>query len=213
LAGPGSRQATTLLRGATLGDVEVKAQDTTTRLMAFNYALAHERALKVVQDLTIRQFAKTIHPSVHSIAWQLWHAARWEDRFAEILLEKLPELTVRHGPARQIWNIESIGQRWGLPVTRMGFRDTGTKMADEAAEQMRLPKKPEIVDYAQRAFAFADDVVGSLTGELLLMELPGDPDHDSVGQNLMHWLDHVNRHLGMMEAMKGQLGLRGTVTG
>jgi len=26
----------------------------------------------------------------------------------------------------------------------------------------------------------------------------------------MYWLDHVNRHLGMMEAMKGQLGLSGS---
>jgi uncharacterized damage-inducible protein DinB len=190
----------------------VNVQDTTTRLMVFNYALAHKRALKVVSDLTSRQFSKTIHPSVHSIAWQLWHMARWEDRFAEILLEKLPELQHQHGPPRQLWNSESIGERWGLPVTHMGFRDTGTKMADEAAEQLRLPKKPEIVDYAQRAFAFADEVAGSLTDELLLMELPGDPDHDSVAQNLMHWLDHINRHLGMMEAMKGQLGVAGTVT-
>jgi hypothetical protein len=44
------------------------------------------------------------------------------------------------------------------------------------------------------------------------VELPGDPDHDSAGQNLMYWLDPVNRHLGMMEAMKGQLGLTGSAT-
>jgi hypothetical protein len=44
------------------------------------------------------------------------------------------------------------------------------------------------------------------------MESPRDPDHESVGQNLMYWLDHVNRHLGMMEAMKGQLGLTGSAT-
>jgi hypothetical protein len=43
-------------------------------------------------------------------------------------------------------------------------------------------------------------------------ELPGDPDHDSFGQNLMYWLDHVNRHLGMMEAMTGQQGLSGSAT-
>jgi hypothetical protein len=190
----------------------VGAGETTTHLMVFNFALAHERALKVVENLTSRQFAKALHPSVHSIGWQLWHIARWEDRFAEILLEKLPSLSDRHGPARQLWNSESIGERWGLPVARMGFRDTGTKMDELAADQMRLPKKSEVVDYAQRAFAFADEVCSSLTDKLVLMELPGDPDHDSVGQNLMYWLDHVQRHLGMMEAMKGQLGLTGSVT-
>jgi hypothetical protein len=29
---------------------------------------------------------------------------------------------------------------------------------------------------------------------------------------VMYWIDHVNRHLGMMEAMKGQLGLTGSAT-
>jgi hypothetical protein len=180
--------------------------------MVFNFARAHKLALKVVDNLTSRQFAKTLHPSVHSIGWQFWHIARWEDRFAEILLEKLPSLTERHGPARQLWKRESIGERWGLPVTHMGFRDTGTKMDEAAAELMRLPKKSEVVDYAQRAFAFVDEVCSSLTDDILLMELSGDPDHDSVGQNLMYWLEHIHRHIGMMEAMKGQLGLTGSVT-
>ena len=185
---------------------------TATDLLVSNYALAHERTLKLVEDLTDEQFAKSIHPSVHSIGWQFWHIARWDDRFAEILLEKLPDLANRHGAARQLWTSESIGERWGLPSGTLGLRDTGTEMENEAADLVRLPGKSDVVDYARRAFAFAETVTGSLTDELLLMELPGDPDHDSVGQNLMYWLDHVNRHLGMMEAMKGQQGLSGSAT-
>jgi hypothetical protein len=200
------------LLGANLGAVGAATPETATRLLLRNYAVAHERALKVVEDLTDEQFAMSLHPSVHSIGWQLWHAARWEDRFAEILLHRVPELAQRHGPARQLWNSESIGERWGLPVANMGYRDTGTAMDEEAAERMVLPEKAQVVDYARRAFAFADEVSASLTDELLLMELPGDPDHDSVGQNLVIYLEHVTRHLGTMEAMKGQLGLRGSVT-
>jgi len=186
--------------------------ETTKRLLLRTYTLAHERALKVVDDLTDKQFAKPVHSSVHTIGWQLWHTARWEDRFAEILLDRLRELAAKHGPARQLWNSESIGERWGLPVASMGYRDTGTSMEEAAAEQMQLPEKSEVIDYARRAFAFVEEVCASLSDEHLLMELPGDPDHDSVGQNLMLYLEHVNRHLGMMEAMKGQLGLTGSVT-
>jgi uncharacterized damage-inducible protein DinB len=195
-----------------LGPVGFETQEALSHLIARNYAIAHERALKVVDDLTDEQFAKPLHSSVHSVGWQLWHIARWDDRFAELLLEKLPELTKRHGAARQLWTAESIGQKWGLPAGTMGLRDTGTNMADEAADQVRLPAKEDVVDYARRAFAYSDEVTSSLTDPLLLMELPGDPDHDTFGQNLMYWLDHVNRHLGMMEAMKGQLGLTGGVT-
>jgi uncharacterized damage-inducible protein DinB len=183
-----------------------------TRLLVWNYALAHGRTLKVVDDLTNEQFAKPLHPSVHSIGWQLWHIARWDDRFAEILLENLPELAREHGAARQVWKSESIGERWGFPVGTLGLRDTGTDMKDEDADQLTLPDKSEVVNYARRAFEFADKVTGSLTDELILMESPRDPDHESVGQNVMYWIDHVNRHLGMMEAMKGQLGLTGSAT-
>src|SRR5258708_1811083 len=187
-------------RATGAGDLE-----NATRLLVWNYALAHERTLKVVEDLTDKQFAKPIHHSVHSIGWQLWHTARWDDRFAEILLEKLPELAQEQGAARQLWKSESIGERWGFPVGTLGVRDTGTEMKDEDADRLTLPGKPEVVGYSRRAFAFLDDVLGSLTDPLILMELPGDPDHDSVGQNLMYYLDHVNRHLGMMEALKAQL--------
>jgi hypothetical protein len=200
------------MMGVKLGAVGAPAPETTKGLLLRTYSLGHERALKVVDDLTDDQFARSLHPAVHSIGWQLWHTARWEDRFAEILLDRLPALAQRHGPARQLWNSESIGERWGLPATSMGYRDTGTTMEPEAAEHMRLPAKAEVVDYARRAFAFVDEVCGSLSDEQLLMELPGDPDGDSVGQNLMLYLEHVNRHLGMMEGMKGQLGLTGSVT-
>jgi hypothetical protein len=61
-------------------------------------------------------------------------------------------------------------------------------MKDEAADQLTMPGKSEVVDYARRAFAFADKVAGSLTDQLILMESPRDPDHESVGQNLLHRL-------------------------
>jgi hypothetical protein len=192
--------------------VGAQTPETASGLLLRNYALAHERTLKLVDELSDEQFSRPLHPSVHSIGWQLWHIARWEDRFAEILLEKLPDLAERHGAARQLWTSESIDERWGLAAGTLGLRDTGTDMEAEAADQVRLPEKAEVVDYARRAFAFADEVAGSLTDQLLLIELPGDPDHESFGQNLMYWLDHVNRHLGMMEAMKGQQGLSGSAT-
>src|SRR5438132_2886881 len=107
-----------------------RPSESLTRLLVWNYALAHKRSLKVVEDLTDEQFGQSLHPSVHSVGWQLWHIARWDDRFAEILLENLPELSSEHRPARQLWKEESIGERWGFPAGKMGLRDTGTDMKD-----------------------------------------------------------------------------------
>ena len=181
-------------------------------LLTKNYAIAHDRVIESAERTVDGQFAKSMGTRVHSVAWQVWHIARWDDRFAEILLTNLPDLAGKHGSPRQIWSSESIGERWGFPTGKLGLRDTGTDMKDEEAELLSLPGKSEVVDYARRAFAFADEVTGSLTDQLNFSEMPRDPDHESVGQNLMYWLDHVNRHLGMMEAMKGQQGLTGSAT-
>jgi hypothetical protein len=68
------------------------------------------------------------------VAWQVWHIARWDDRYAEILVEKTPELADRFGPPQQIWAAESLAKQWGLPIGHMGRRDTGTEMDDESAD-------------------------------------------------------------------------------
>lgn len=188
------------------------ALDTTSGLLARNYAVVHARVLKVVDELTPEQFARPVHPALHSIGWHVWHTARWDDRLTEIVLKNLPELVREHGPAEQIWVTDSLGERWGLPVGAMGYRDTGTEMEDEAAAQMRLPEKAEVVEYARRVFARIDDLVRSLPDGVLLAVMPGDADGDSTAQNLMSYEVHANRHLGTIEAMKGQLGLRGSAT-
>jgi hypothetical protein len=186
-------------------------RDTTSALLARNYALAHKRVLDVVEELSPEQFGRSIHPAVHSIGWQVWHIARWDDRFAEILLERFPEI----GPPNtrgQIWADESVGMSWGLPAGTMGVRDTGTSMADVDAEQVRLPAKAEVVAYARQVFARLDELAKALPDEVLLAVMPGDPDLDTTAENVLIYLEHASRHLGTIEALKGQLGLKGSAT-
>jgi hypothetical protein len=42
------------------------------------YRQAHERLLKAA-EVRPDQFAWSAGPSLHSIAWHMWHAARWDD--------------------------------------------------------------------------------------------------------------------------------------
>ena len=46
------------------------------------YRLTHERLLKVSEEVTPEQFVWSAGPSLHSVAWQLWHSARWDDYLA-----------------------------------------------------------------------------------------------------------------------------------
>ena len=181
-------------------------------LLTKNYAIAHDRVIESAQRTVDDQFGNSMGARVHSVAWQVWHIARWDDRYAEILVEKTPELASRFGPSEQIWAAESLAKQWGLPIGHMGRRDTGTEMDDESADALRLPDKGLVIDYARRVFARLQSVLNALPEARIFTPIADDPDKDTYAHNTMLYLDHVQRHLGMIEALRGLQGTAGTAT-
>jgi len=186
--------------------------DTAVNLLAKHYAVAHGRVVESAGRTEDSQFAKSMGTRVHSVAWQVWHIARWDDRFAEIVIDKTPDLAGRFGPPGQIWARESLAKQWGLPIGQMGRRDTGTGMDDEPADALRLPGKAVVLDYAQRVFAHLQAVLKAMPDDSLFAVMADDPDGDSYADNIMIYLDHVERHLGMIEALRGLQGTAGSAT-
>jgi uncharacterized damage-inducible protein DinB len=180
-------------------------------LLANHYAIAHGRVIESAVRTDDGAFAKSMGERVHSVAWQVWHITRWDDRFAEIMLEKTPGLAGKFGRG-QIWTAESLAERWGLPVGQMGRRDTGTEMDDKSADALQLPEKSVLVDYARRVFARLQAVLKAMPDDSLFDVMPDDPDGDSYADNIVIYLDHVQRHLGMIEALRGLQGTTGSAT-
>ncbi len=158
------------------------------------YKLTHQRLLNAAEELTPEQFAWSAGPSLHSVAWQLWHAARWDDVFASYFHRALA-----HEPRAQVWDRESLTARWSLVSESMGRRDTGTEMSDEAAEAMRFPVQTDVIGYAKLAFAYAEEAITLITDELPKVE----PDGDTKLDNVLIYLEHLSRHLGMIESIRG----------
>jgi hypothetical protein len=181
-------------------------------LVAKHYAIAHGRVIESAEQTDDGQFATSMGTRVHSVAWQVWHIARWDDRFAAIMIDKTPELTGRLGPHGEIWASESLAKQWGLPIGQMGQRDTGTGMDDESADALRLPGKAVVLDYARRVFARLQAVLNAMPDASLFAVMPDDPDGDTFADNIVIYLDHVQRHLGMIEALRGLQGTAGTAT-
>jgi hypothetical protein len=181
-------------------------------LLVKNYAIAHGRVIESAERTDEGSFANSVGTRVHSVAWQVWHIARWDDRFAEVLIEKTPGLAGQFGRPDQIWTAESLAKRWGLPVGQMGRRDTGTEMDDESADALQLPAKAEVVEYAGRVFARLQTVLKAMPDAGVFAVMPDDPDGDTYADNIMIYLDHVQRHLGMIEALLGLQGTPGTAT-
>jgi len=162
------------------------------------YKLAHERLLKAAEDLPPEEFAWSAGPSLHSVAWQLWHAARWDDVFASYFHRALAK-----DPRAQVWERESLADRWSLASGSMGRRDTGTEMSDEAAEELRFPAQEEVLGYARLAFAYVEEAITLIPEDELLTVAKDDPDGDTKLDNVLIYLEHLSRHLGMIESIRG----------
>jgi len=163
-----------------------------------SYRLAHERLLKAAEELSPEQFASSAGPSLHSVAWQLWHAARWDDVFASYF-----HRAAAQEPRTQVWERESLADRWSLPSGSLGRRDTGTELSDEAAEEIRFPAQEEVVGYARLAFAYADEAIQLISDDQLLALPKVEPDGDTKLDNVLIYLEHLSRHLGMIESIRG----------
>jgi hypothetical protein len=171
------------------------------------YKLTHERLLKAGEELSPEQFAWSAGPSLHSVAWQLWHAARWDDVFGSYF----HKVTAKD-PRQQVWERESLTGKWGLAEGSMGRRDTGTEMPDEMAEEIRFPDQKDVISYARLVFAYAEEAIELMSEDQLLAVPKVDPDGDSRLDNLLIYLEHLSRHLGMIESIRGLQGLVGSST-
>lgn len=123
------------------------------------------------------------------------------------------ELTVRLGAAQEIWSVERLAEGWGLVADSLGFGESGMGLDDMASAALPLPDKAALLDYVARAFAAADRAVGAVDNAqfaLPCLDLLGR--ETTVGGAVLNHLLHASRHLGMIEALRGVQGLRGTAT-
>lgn len=169
------------------------------------YTTTHERILQATEPLSQAELDWSPGVTAPSIAFHLWHTARYADYVAEIIW----------GPGSQIWEQERLAELWGLG-TNLGIAGTGMGLDDAASVTLPLPGKDTLLEYARRAFMHANAAAQSLTDEQFF-EVRQDrygiayKEH-ILGPAVLMFLAHTSRHLGMIEALKGFQGMRGTAT-
>jgi hypothetical protein len=175
------------------------------------YTRTLQDVLRTVEPLTEEQFHRR-PANTNSIAFNVWHLARWADHLASILSEMSPSLRQRLGAMPEIWTAEGLQARWQFPAD-LGQAATGMELDADAAAALPMPAKDVLLDYAKRAFAQAGRAVASLRDDDLLVDARIDPARvpwieptESYGPPLswvLVYARHDNRHLGMIEAIKG----------
>jgi hypothetical protein len=172
---------------------------------------AHERVLVAARGLDEAQLQ--LRPDgTNSIAWNLWHVARFAD-LVQFELAAAPSFVERLGWVGQLWEREALAARWGLDPSQLGRWETGWGMPEEIAHAMRLPAD-ELRDYAERATAALGRTLDLIDEAAILGEFasPLSGDVHGYAPFLVRHATHVNRHLGMIECLRGQITGRGSAT-
>jgi DinB family protein len=191
-----------------------------TEEIAHIYALGHRNVLDAVQELDEDQM-RWRPPRSNSIAFNLWHIARWADHMQWVVGSLTPGLRARLGTSGEIWTREALAAKWRFPAGSLGSVETGMGMDEDASAELPLPPKHDLIAYATRAFAAADRAVREVRDDDLARSAEFDPamvpwtsksEYGTVANWILGGIRHDSRHLGMIEALKGAMGMRGTAT-
>ena len=179
----------------------------------------HQLMLTLTGDLTGGQMAQQPSPDAPPIAWHLWHSARWADRFQASFRGKEAGPGQPPDPPGQIWTGQGLAGRWGLDPQSLGVLETGMGMEVAVAVSVAQIGKAALLDYARRTFAEVDQAIAEI--DVLQLQEPRKSireyriDGDRVAEapggettvvaDLVFYLTHLGRHIGMIEALRGAM--------
>ena len=176
--------------------------------LAHIYTLNHRNALEAVADLDEDKL-RWRPPRSNSVAFNLWHIARWADHFQSILSTMTPTLRERIGATPELWTRAGYAAKWGFPQDGLGTVQTGMGMDEDASAKLALPAKPELLHYVTGAFELADRGVRLVRDDDLTQPAELDADrvpwlssptqYGTVGIWIATGIRHEARHLGVID--------------
>ena len=164
----------------------------------------HKVVLNLAGDLTDEQLNWKPEGYSTSIGFHLWHLGRESDYLKAAILHHNPQFVPEFGDGKEIWEKESLAQKWSFPE---GLHETvGTGLSDEAAANLPIPNKDELLDYLRSSYEGIEQFIESLDTKypnFENMEEELRKKIEMIRLNLLVFLSHDCRHLGMMECLKG----------
>tara|TARA_B100000029_G_scaffold9842_1_gene10771 strand:+ start:235 stop:792 length:558 start_codon:yes stop_codon:yes gene_type:complete len=163
--------------------------------------------LQAIDGLTEEEASKWPTDTAPSCKWHLWHMGRWADYvqalISPIVDEESPEL----------WEFAGVADEWGFDGIDLGMWGAGSGLGNETGKYLPLPSLENVRGYAAEAFDLLEKRVARL--DSVSFNAPFTDWHDNetnVGDAMVGYIAHANRHLGMLEAISGIFGKDGSVT-
>jgi DinB superfamily len=173
------------------------------------YRTTHARVVALAEKLADEQLRWRPTPSSLSIAFHVWHIARWTDHLQATFPGMTAELGRRLPPGVQIWEAEDLTTQWGFDAAQLGYAATGMTMPETIATGLMFPPKDTLLAYLQRAFAAVDRSLAAVDDQQFGEAEQPQPltegiwGASTVGDAILTHLIHDNRHLGMLECLAG----------
>ena len=177
------------------------------------YREANADVLKTVSGLSDSQIAWHPHPACNSIAFLLWHIARWEDHMQATVPGMTAELSRRLPPAQQIWEKDQLAAKWGFASSQLGELELGTGFDRNVSNEPPWPKKEILLEYARQTFAAVEHAISFIDEEqfeeIERSEFDNEYINDTmaqsvtVGNAIMEHLIHTTHHLGEIYYLVG----------
>ena len=164
----------------------------------------HNVVVGLADDLNDEQLNWKLEGYSTSIGFHLWHLARESDYLKAAILSHYPQIGSEFGDGIEIWQKEALAKKWGFPK---GLHETvGTGLSDDVAATLPIPQKEELLGYLRNSYEAIECFI-----EMLDTKYPNFENVDeelkkkieNIRLNLLVFLSHDCRHLGMMECLKG----------
>jgi hypothetical protein len=164
----------------------------------------HRVVLELADSLTDEQLRWKPRGYSTSIGFHLWHLARESDYLQAAILYHTPQLVPEFGDGTEIWQREGLAQKWGFPEEL--HTTVGTGLSDEAAATLPIPEKDELLAYVRNSYQAIEEFIERLDSRYPTLEKVDEELKKKIQMirlNLLVFLTHDCRHLGMVECLKG----------
>jgi hypothetical protein len=169
----------------------------------YSFKDIHQVVLELAESLDDEQLKWKPEGYSTSIGFHLWHLARESDYLKAAILTHY-SLGSAFGNEKEIWVKDDLARTWGFPE---GTHETvGTGLSDEVAASLPIPRKDELLSYLRCSYETIEGFIEKLDSSYPTFENMDEELRKKVEMirlNLLVFLTHDCRHLGMMECLKG----------
>ena len=169
-----------------------------------SYQDIHKVVLDLADDLNDAQLNWKPEGYSTSIGFHLWHLARESDYLKAAILHHVPQLMPEFGDGKEIWETEGLAQKWGFPEQL--HQTVGTGLSDDVAATLPIPAKDDLLGYLRDSYDAIECFIELLDSKYPTLDNVDEElgkQIEMIRMNLLVFLNHDCRHLGMMECLKG----------